>query len=145
METRARTDLSNIIKDNEQAIAQSMFEGHHLQAYLLIHALVEALLRVFLRVPEEKELTFDRLIHMYRSYLNQERHQFPTFIDELTQFNRRRNQIVHRLWRTGQSFTNLQTEVAARAAVQMYGLFIEWLETFDPEISQIGFKYDEGS
>jgi len=27
----------------------------------------------------------------------------------------------------------------------MYGLFIEWIETFDPAITVLGFEYDDGA
>lgn len=144
MENQARPDFSIIIKDNEQAAAQALAEGHFVQVYLLVHALVEALLRIFLSVPQEEDVSFHNLIQKYRSYLHEKGYPFPTFIDELTQFNRRRNRVVHQLWRKGHSFTNRQAEPAVRAAVMMYGLFIEWLETFDPEITQIGFRYDDG-
>jgi len=144
MENQARPDFSIIIKDNEQAAAQALADGHFVQAYLLVHALVEALLRIFLRVPQEEDVSFHNLIQKYRSYLDEEGYPFPTFIDELTQFNRRRNRVIHQLWRKGHSFTNRQAEPGARGAVMMYGLLIEWLETFDPEITQIGFRYDEG-
>jgi len=144
MDDKARPDFSTIIRDNEQAAAQALADGHFVQAYLLVHALIEALLRLFLRISEEKNVSFDNLIQKYRSYLEEEHYSFPTFIDELTQFNRRRNRIVHQLWRKGHSFTNRKTEPAARGAVMIYGLLIEWLETFDPEITQIGFQYDEG-
>jgi hypothetical protein len=143
MDDKARPDFSIISKDNEQAAAHALDDGHFVQAYLLIHALVEALLRLFLRIPEEKDVSFDNLIQKYRSYLDQKHYPFPTFMDELTQFNRRRNRVVHQLWRKGHSSTNGQTESAARGAVMMYGLLIEWLKTFDPEITQIGFWYDE--
>lgn len=144
VDDKARPDFSIIIKDNEQAAAQALADGHFVQAYLLVHVLIEALLRLFLRVPEEKDVSFDNLIKEYRSYLEEEHYPFPMFINELTQFNRRRNRIVHRLWRKGHSLTNRETEPAARGAVMMYGLLIEWLETLDPEITQIGFRYDEG-
>lgn len=144
MENQARPDFSIIIKDNEQVVAQALADGYFVQAYLLVHALVESLLRLFLRVPEDEDVSFDRLIRKYRSYLKEEGYQIPTFIDELTQFNRRRNRVVHQMWRKGYSFTNRQAEPAARGAVMMYGLLIEWLETFDPEIAQTGFRYDEG-
>jgi len=144
MENQARPDFSIIIKDNEQAVAQALADGRFVQAYLLVHALVETLLRLFLRIPEQEDVRFHDLIQKYRSRLDEEGYPFPTFIDELTQFNRRRNRIVHRLWRKGYSFTNRQAEPAARAAVMMYGLLIEWLETFDPEITRIGFRHDEG-
>jgi len=144
MENQARPDFSIIIKDNEQAAAQALANGHYVEAYLFVHALVEALLRLFLRVPQEKDVGFAKLIQKYQAYLKKEGYPFPTFLDELTQFNRRRNRIVHQLWRRGYSFTNRQAEPAAHAAVMMYGLLIEWLETFDPEITQVGFQYDEG-
>ena len=132
-----------IIKDNEQAAAEALAAGNFLQTYLLVHALIEALLRLFLRMPEDKDVSFANLVQEYRSYLERQHYPFPTLIGELTQFNRRRNRIVHQLWRKGHSFTNRQTEPAARAAVMMYGLLIEWLETFDSEITHIGFRYDE--
>ncbi len=120
-----------------------MAAGNFVQAYLLLHALIEALLRLFLRIPEDKDFTFARLVEKYRFYLDQEHYPHPTFIDELTQFNRRRNRIVHQLWRKGHSFTNRLTEPAARSALMMYGLLIEWIETFDSEITQVGFRYDD--
>ena len=141
---KARPDFSAVISDNEQAAAQALADGHFVQAYLLVHALIETLLRLFLHISAGNNITFDNLIRKYRTYLEKERYPFPEFIDELTQFNRRRNRIVHQLWKKGHSFTNRKTEPAARVAVIMYGLLIEWLETFDPEITHIGFKYDEG-
>jgi hypothetical protein len=142
MKDPTKPGFSIIIKDNDQAAAQALADGHFVQAYLLVHALVEALLRLFLHISEEEDMSFASLIQKYRSYLEQERYPFPTFIDDLTQFNRRRNRMVHQLWRKGHSFANRQTEPAVRAAVIMYGLLIKWLETFDPEITQIGFRYD---
>lgn len=144
MDDEARPNFSIIVRDNEQAAAQALTDGNYVQAYLLVHALIEALLRLSLRVSEETDISFNNLIKKYQSYLESEHYRIPTFIDELTQFNRRRNRIVHQLWRSGFSFTNSQTEPAAHAAVTVYGLLIEWLETFDPEITQIGFRYDDG-
>lgn len=144
MDDKARPEFSFIVRDNEQAAAQALADGNYVQVYLLVHALIEALLRLFLHISEGTNTSFHHLIQKYRSYLEKEHYQIPTFIDELTQFNQRRNRIVHQLWRRGFSFTNRQTEPAARTAVMMYGLFIEWLETFDPEITQIGFRYDDG-
>lgn len=141
---KARPDFSLIVRDNEQAAAQALARGDFVQVYLLVHALIEALLRLFLSIPDGKDISFNDLIHKYRAYLEEEHYPIPTFIDELTQFNRRRNRLVHQLWRKGFSFTNRQTEDAARMAVMMYGLFIEWLETFDPEITRMGFRYDDG-
>lgn len=143
MEDQARPDFSTIIKDNEQAVARALANGDFVQAYLLVHALVEALLRLFLCIPDKESIRFSALVEKYRSYLDQQNYSYPTFVDELTEFNRRRNRIVHQLWRKGYTATNHGTESAARAAVFMYGLFIEWLETFDPEITRIGFQHDE--
>lgn len=137
-----RPNYSIIIKDNEKAVAEALAEGNFLQAYLLVHARIEALLRLFLHIPEDKDLSFAKIIENYQCYLEHEHYPYLTFTDELTKFNRRRNRIVHQLWRKGYSFTNRQTEPAARSAITMYGLFIEWLETFDSEITQIGFRYD---
>ncbi|RJX30008.1 MAG: hypothetical protein C4525_13270 [Desulfarculus sp.] len=137
-----RPDFSFIIRDNEAAVARALAAGEFIQAYLLVHALMESLLRVFLRVNEET--TFHALIERYKEFLLEEGQTKPTFAKELTEFNRRRNRIVHQLWRKGFSFTNKQVEPAARAAVMVYGLFIEWLETFDPEIKEAGFKYHDG-
>ncbi|ADG66223.1 hypothetical protein Plim_0372 [Planctopirus limnophila DSM 3776] len=137
-------DFSLIIKDNEKTAAQALSDGQFVQTYLLVHSLIEALLRHFLQISDEKNISFDKLIQKYRVYLDQMGYTIPTFLDELTQFNRRRNRIVHQLWRKGHSYTNLQAEPAARGAVIMYSLLIEWLETYDPAITQIGFRLDEG-
>ena len=141
---QSRPDFSLIVSDNETATAEALARGDFVQAYLLVHALLEALLRLFLRIPADEDINFNGLIYKYRQHLEMADYPIPTFIDELVQFNRRRNRIVHQLWRKGSSFTNRETESAARAAVVMYGLFIEWLETFDSEITRIGFQYDEG-
>ena len=141
---QARPDFSLIVSDNEQAAAQALARRDFVQAYLLVHALIEAVLRLFLRIPDGEDINFNDLVLKYQAYLEEADYPFPTFMDELTQFNRRRNRIVHQLWRKGFSFTNRQAEQAARAAVMMYGLLIEWLETFDPEITEIGFRYDDG-
>jgi hypothetical protein len=144
MDDEGRPDFSATIKDNETAAAQSFEDGNFLQAYLLIHSLIESLLRFFLRIPEGQVVTFDGLVQKYGAYLK--RQEYPTldFVDDLTNFNRRRNRIVHHLWHKGYSLVNKQSEGAAHASVILYGLFVEWLETFDPEITQIGFHYEKG-
>jgi len=138
-----RPDFSLIVRDNEQAAATALAEGDFVKAFLLVHALVEALLRLFLRIPSGRDETFSDLVKAYAAYLEKENYPFPTFLNELTLFNRRRNEIVHNLWRTGYSHTNKTTKPAAQGAVMVYGLLIEWLETFDPEITGIGFRYDK--
>ena len=134
---------SSIVRDNEAAAARAIEEQNHLQAYFLVHTLVESLLRAFLQ--EDREVKFSSLIDGYKRFLAEQYYPAPTFVKELTEFNKRRNRIVHQLWRRGFSFTNKQAEPAARAAVTMYALLIEWLETFDPEIIKLGFEYDGGA
>jgi len=134
-------DFSFIVLDNESAVKASLDRGDYLQAFLLIHTVVESLLRAFLSELDEY-VKFSALVDRYEEFLAQRRYPVPTFVEELRQFNRRRNRIVHQLWRKGYSFTNRQTEDAARAALIVYGLFIEFLETFDPEITKRGFTYE---
>jgi hypothetical protein len=138
-----RPDHFFIVRDNEHAAARALVAGEFIQAYLLVHALIESLLRIFLRV-EEEDTTIHALIERYKRFLEEQEYPEPTFVKELTDFNRRRNRIVHQLWRKGFSFTNRQAEPAARAAVTVYGLLIEWIETFDLTIKAKGFRYDGG-
>lgn len=138
-----RADFSIIARDNEKAAAEALANGDFVKAFITVHALIEALLRLFLRVTEGREVTFTRLVKKYRDYLAAEQCPYGTFVEELTQFNRRRNRIVHELWRDGYTHTNRQAESAARGALVLYGLFIEWIQTFDDEIAQLGFAVDE--
>ena len=144
MDDEVRPDFSTTIKDNEAAAAQAFEDGNFLQAYLLVHALIESLLRLFLRIPEGQTVSFDGLVKKYEAYLKRQEYPTPEFVDDLTKFNRRRNRVVHHLWHKGYSSVNRQSEAAAHASVILYGLFIEWLETFDPEITRIGFHYEKG-
>lgn len=137
-------DFSLIVGDNEGAVRAALDRGDNLQAFLLVHSLVESLLRIFLHV-HEKEFTFSQLIQLYKKFLKKHSPGIVTFVEELTQLNRRRNRIVHELWEKGYTFTNRQAGDAASGAVLMYGLFIEFLQSFDPELSHNGFEYDEGS
>jgi len=137
-----RVDLPSVVTDNESAVAQALAEKNYVQAFLLVHALIESLLRAFLG-HEHKEDRFYDLIEAYKNYLSKNNYPFPTFVTELTEFNRRRNRITHKLWAKGYSETNRQTEAAAHTATLMYGLFIEWLQTFEPEIVERGFRLSE--
>ncbi len=132
------THSAPVVQDNELAVARSLAEGNFVQAYLLVHALTESLLRAVLAQDDDR-LSFNDLIGAYRTLLCQNSYPIPTFVDELVQFNRRRNRIVHQLWQRGFTVTNAQTESAAFAAVKMYGLLIEWFGTFDDSISRRGF------
>ncbi len=132
----------DIVEDNESAVAQAISDENYVQAFLLIHSLVESLLRVFLS-REDDEVRFFDLIKAYEAYLAKINYPVVTFVEELTKFNQRRNRIVHQLWVKGYSITNRQTKDAANAAVLMYGLLIEWFGTFDEQISEKGFKLSE--
>lgn len=131
--------FKSIVVDNEQAARQALDRSDYVQTFLLIHALVESLLRHFLHETGEKP-SFAGLVKKYEEYLQSEDYPIPTFVKELTEFNRRRNRIVHNLWQRGYTFTNKHTEPAATGAIIMYGLLIEWLEIFDPEITKHGFE-----
>jgi len=61
----------------------------------------------------------------------------------IAKFNQRRNRVVHQLWIGGYSATNEKLEPACRGAFIIFGLLIEGLETFDPEITESGFEYDK--
>ncbi|MBN2551089.1 MAG: hypothetical protein JXB15_18145 [Anaerolineales bacterium] len=129
-----------IIADNEAAAQAAFQRGDYVSCFLLTHSLIEALLRVFLG-KTEKESFYD-LIKSYEEYLLQQYQKDRTFVNELTEFNRRRNRVIHQLWEKGYTPTNARLSSACKGAFQMYGLFIEWLETFDPEILEYGFEYE---
>ena len=129
-----------IILDNEAAAQAAYQRGDYVSCFLLIHALIEALLRIFLSKSDKENFT--DLIKAYKKYLLQEGQTGQTFIKELTEFNKRRNRIVHQLWEKGYTATNTKLAPACQAYFQLYGLFIEWLETFDPEITDYGFEYE---
>lgn len=129
-----------VVAENETVARKAYERGDYVLCFLLAHSLVEALLRAFLgRTGRER---FDDLIDAYKQYLDTEGQSEPAFVDELIQFNRRRNRVVHNLWKYGYSATNQKLEPVCRAAFMMFGLFIEWLETFDPEITEAGFSYE---
>lgn len=130
----------DVIVENEQAARQAYEKGNYIMSFLLIHSLVEGLLRTFLE--REKRRTFNELINDYESYLKKEGQEKLTFVEELKEFNKRRNRVVHSLWEKGYNATNDKLEPACRASFTLYGLFIEWLETFDPEIIDKGFRYE---
>lgn len=139
----ASAGFSLIVSDNEQAVRAALDRGDYVQACLLVHALIESLLRTFLRT--DSKARFVELIQEYKRLLEQQSPGITTFIEELTQFNRRRNRIVHELWCKGYTYTNRQAKDAAGTAVLMYGLFIEFLQTFDFELAGKGYQYDEGN
>jgi len=92
--TEPRPDFSFIVRDNEAAAARALQERNFVHAYLLVHAVVESLLRVFLK-DHRQRVTFDKLIEGYSRFLSEQDYPEPTFVKELTEFNQRRNRIVH--------------------------------------------------
>jgi hypothetical protein len=129
-----------IVIDNEKAAKLAYQRGDYVLCFLLEHSLIEALLRAFL--SKNKNENFDNLIQAYNEFLIQEKQTSSTFVKELTLFNRRRNKIIHQLWEKGYTVTNKKLDTTCRAGFQLYGQFIEWLETFDPEITNFGFEYE---
>jgi hypothetical protein len=99
------SEFKVIIEDNEHAVHQALDRGYFVQAFLPVHALVESLLRQFLKQTGRKP-SFDGLIKKYQKYLQSENYPFPTFEKELTAFNQRRNRIIHNLWQRGYTSTN---------------------------------------
>lgn len=119
---------SNIVADNEGA-AQSAFQRkEYIICFLLLHSLIEGLLRTFLKKSVND--TFNELVKSYITHLKSEGQGKITFEKELTEFNKRRNRVVHQLWEKGYTRTNKGLKPACLAAFQMYVLFIEWLDTF---------------
>ena len=139
--TNGFPEFKAIVADNERAARDALDRGDFVQAFLLVHTLVESLLRQFLGQTGHKH-SFDALINKYEEFLQSVSYPIPTFVNELTQFNRRRNRIVHNLWRSGYTVTNKSAKQAAAGATIIYGLLIEWLETFDPDITERGFHYE---
>jgi hypothetical protein len=128
-----------IVADNEGA-AQAAYQcGDSVSCFLLVHSLIEALLRAFL--GKAKRGSFNDLIKAYEAFLMREDQSGATFTEELTEFNRRRNKVIHQLWKEGYTVTNGKLAPACQAAFRVYGLFVEWLETFDPELTDFGFEY----
>jgi len=126
------TPRREVIVDNERAARQAFERGDNVSCFLLIHVLVEGLLRDFLQ--RHGKCRFRDLIDDYLSSCMRSMHQGPEFAAELTAFNKRRNQVVHDLWARGYTWTNSRQKLAlaCQAGMIMYGLFVEWLETFDP-------------
>jgi len=132
---------SKVIAENEDAARKAYERGDYIACLLIIHALIEALLRTFLDGNEKKR--FSDLVGEYKRFLEKERQTEPVFVDELIQFNRRRNRTIHNLWEKGYVEINRKLEPVCRTAFIMYGLFIEWLQTFNDNIAEAGFNYDK--
>ena len=126
-----------LVNDNENAARSAYQRKDYVSCFLLIHSIVEALLRAFLTKTRQER--FADLITAYEKYLQQEGQTRSTFVDELIKFNQRRNRIIHELWEKGYSATNNVSEPACCAAFIIYGYLIEWLEIFQPEITDFEF------
>ena len=118
-------DFSYIINDNENAATEAFNRGDYLQAFLLIHTLMESLLRLFLKEKDE-EIKFSKLIKKYNNFLDNQKYPVKTLVKDLTVFNKRRNHIIHQLWQKGYTSTNMQSKPAAKTAMLLYGLTIEF-------------------
>jgi hypothetical protein len=127
-----------IVKENENVARRAYEQGDFVLCFLLSHSLIESLLRAFLgQIGNE---SFNNLIVAYEDLMTLQGQVGSVFVKELTEFNRRRNRIIHHLWKNGYSATNEKLEPACRSAFIVFGLLIEWLETFDPEITESGFE-----
>ena len=129
-----------IIEDNEAAVKAAYLHGDYVTCFLLIHTLIEAILRALLKKTKREKFT--DLIKEYEMFLRKQGQKRLTFVDELTKFNQRRNNVIHELWERGYSATNRKLGSVCRKAFSMYGLFIEWLETFEPKIKIYGFEHE---
>lgn len=139
-----KPNISLIVADNESAVQSALTAANYVQAFLLVHSLIEALVRAFLdELGPDSELSFSALIKKYEARLVEEHYPSSTFVKELTEFNRRRNRVIHQLWRNGFTHTNENLKDAAEAAVHLYGLFIDWLQTFDDDLENLRFRLSD--
>ena len=130
-----------IVNDNEHGVKKAFDREDYLQAFLLIHTLMESLLRAFLNVTDDN-FKFQQLIRKYKEFLNEENPGDKNFVNELTEFNRRRNRIIHSLWKKGYTYTNRQAKDASFVAHLIYGLFIDYLTTYNENLEEHGFHYN---
>jgi hypothetical protein len=130
-----------IIKENENVARRAYDQGDFVLCFLLSHSLIESILRAFLK--NFGDGSFNDLIIDFENFMESEGQMDSAFIKELIKFNRQRNKVIHQLWKNGYSATNQKLEPACRGAFIVYGLLIEWLETFDPTITKSGFEYDK--
>ena len=97
----------SIVKENEDAARKAYEQGDFVLCFLLSHSLVESLLRAFLEQTGKE--SFNDLIIAYESFRKLEGENCPgLLLKELTELNRRRNRVVHQLWKDGYSVTNIK-------------------------------------
>ena len=133
--------IRSTIKDNEGAVARALQQGNYVLSYLIVHSLIELLLRKFLCVPQEEEYDFADLVKSYKEHMLSRHHANALFENELTHFNLRKHRFSAQIRERGFSAVNEQTRDQAATAVKVYGLLIEYLETFDANIREMGFDY----
>lgn len=130
-----------IIRENENAARDAFDKGDYVICFLLIHSLIESLLRTFLGIT--RDITFNNLIKSFDKLMKNESQTESTFINELTELNRRRNRVIHQLWKKGYSLTNVKLKETCQISIIVFGLLIEWISTFNSEIDESGFDYEE--
>ena len=129
-----------IISENENAARDAFNRGDYVICFLLIHSLIESLLRAFLGKTGEE--TFNNLIKSFNKLMKSEGQNQSTFINELSELNRRRNRVIHELWAKGYSVTNENLKNVCQVSFMVFGLLIDWISTFNPEIIESGFDYE---
>ncbi|GMQ89581.1 MAG: hypothetical protein BMS9Abin09_1083 [Gammaproteobacteria bacterium] len=130
-----RHKYTEAVRENEAELQRALEAGGYVQVVMLSHALIESYLREFLGEKED-EVKFSYLIKRYRKYLDSIKYPIPTFVEDLTQFNRRRNRVVHQLWKKGYKRINEDLKDVAGYAQLTYALYVQWLLTFDPDEPQ---------
>ena len=133
--------VPSIVNENESVARRAYEQGDFVLCFLLSHSLIESLLRAFLERTGKE--SFNDLIIAYENFIKSEGQTVSVFVNELTEFNRRRNRVIHQLWKIGYSATNEKLESVCQSAFILFGLLIEWLETFDPEITETGFEFEK--
>ena len=71
----------NIIAENKTITRAAYERGDYVLCFLLIHSLIEALLRAFLSQTGKE--SFNELIGLYKQYIKEQGQVRPTFVDEL--------------------------------------------------------------
>ena len=61
--------LPMVVADNEKTVREAFERGDYLFAFILMHTLVESLLRSFLEITEQEKVRFYELVNEYEKYL----------------------------------------------------------------------------
>lgn len=65
------TNFASVVGDNEEAVQAALRRKDYVQAFLLLHALIESLLRIFLGIHDDN-VKFVKLIQKYKEFLEKE-------------------------------------------------------------------------